>query len=41
VDHVIKPFDVEDLRDVIQRQLALREAPPEAGEGTAGEAPSS
>lgn len=29
VDHVIKPFDVEDLRGVVHRQIALREAPPE------------
>ena len=30
VDHVIKPFDVEDLREVIRRQLALRGDPPPA-----------
>ena len=28
VDHVIKPFNVEDLREVVQRQLALRVEPP-------------
>ena len=29
VDHVIKPFDVEDLRNVVRRQLVLRNVPPE------------
>ena len=29
VDHVIKPFDVEDLRGVVHRQLVLRDVPPE------------
>ena len=29
VDHIIKPFDVQDLRDVVHRQLVLREVPPE------------
>ena len=31
VDHVIKPFDVEDLRLVVHRQLALRAVPPPQG----------
>ena len=32
VDHVIKPFNVEDLREVVQRQLALRGGAPPAGD---------
>lgn len=37
VDHVIKPFDVEDLREVVRRQIALRGAPPAAGEAEGGQ----
>ena len=39
VDHIIKPFDVEDLRGVVQRQLALRGEPPAAEGGEEGDTP--
>ena len=39
VDHIIKPFDVSDLRDVVQRQLALRGTPPPPEGGEEGDAP--
>jgi DNA-binding response OmpR family regulator len=34
-DHLIKPFNIDDLREVIIRRLALRQARPDAGEGRA------